>query len=259
MPKPPALDARSRRRRRLIALAVLALAVGVGPFLLFPGQRLGMAFTLGTGVGTQGLQQRIDALEAQAIGGAAFSADDRRFLADFYRTLATGAKLSLVVAQTGRMMDHYLDGSGTDYRLEPEIFRDNTKVQARLGALRKQASTKPCQQATHLTSPTFYMPDRSKVDSVFGLYHGKVALTRSMGADGRCVVHVRAEVPWFWPSYASLRQKHGSYHAESFPLPNLKALLLGQRHALFVDNGLGEYLVTLGLARPFLAFAEWDE
>ncbi len=62
-----------------------------------------------------------------------------------------------------------------------------------------------------------------------------------------------------WPSYASLKQKHGSYHAESFPLPNLKSLALGQEHALFVDNGLGEHLVTLNLARPFLAFAEWDE
>ena len=103
------------------------------------------------------------------------------------------------------------------------------------------------------------MPDASQVDSVFGLYHGKVALTRSLEADGRCVVHVRAEVPWFWPSYASLKQKHGNAHAESFPLPNLKCLLFGPNHALYVDNGLGEYLVTLGLARPFLAYAEWDE
>jgi len=218
-----------------------------------------MALTLGTGVGTEGLQRRIDALEAQAISRAAFSVDDRAFLSDFYRTLATGAKLSWLVRQTGQMMDHYLDGSGRDYRLDPDIFRGNDKVQARLGALRKQASSKPCVGVTHLASPTFYMPDASKVDSVFGLYHGKVALTRSLAADGRCVVHVRAEVPWFWPSYASLKQKYGNAHAESFPLPNLKSLLLGPSHALYVDNGLGEYLVTLGIARPFLAYAEWDE
>jgi hypothetical protein len=37
------------------------------------------------------------------------------------------------------------------------------------------------------------------------------------------------------------------------------SLVLGRRHALFVDNGLGEYLVQLGLAKPFVAYAEWDE
>ncbi|HEX2870871.1 MAG TPA: hypothetical protein VHP33_06435 [Polyangiaceae bacterium] len=50
-------------------------------------------------------------LEEQAIGARAFSAEDRAFLSDFYRTLA------------------------------------------------------------------IYMPDPSQVDSVFGLYHGTVALT----------------------------------------------------------------------------------
>jgi hypothetical protein len=66
-------------------------------------------------------------------------------------------------------------------------------------------------------------------------------------------------VPWGWPSYASLKTKYGDAHAESFPLPNLKSALFGREHSLVVDNGLGEYLVQLGLAKPFLAFSEWDE
>jgi hypothetical protein len=235
----------------------LLLTTGVAALLLFPGQRLGLAFTLATGIGTQDLQRRIDALEGKAIGRKAFSAQDRELLSDFYRTLATGAKLTIVVRQTGRMMDHYLDGSGADYQLQPAIFRDNTKVQAQITALRARAE--PCVTGKRLTSPTFYMPDPSQVDSVFGLYHGTVTLTRSLGPDARCTSHLRAEVPWYWPSYECLRQKHGSYHAESFPLPNLKAWLFGRQHALFVDNGLGQYLVNLGLARPFLAYAEWDE
>jgi hypothetical protein len=258
-PRVPERPRAARRRRWPVVVGAILAATCVAAVLLFPGPRLGMAVTLASGLGTEGLQRRIDALEAQAISGAAFSADDRAFLADFYRTLATGAKLSVLVGQTGRLMNHYLDGSGTDYRLEPAIFRDNAKVEAVLGDLRKRASTKPCLGVTRLVSPTFYMPDPSNVDSVFGLYHGHIALTRSLETDGRCVLHVRAEVPWFWPSYASLKQQHGSYHAESFPLPNLKSLALGRQHSLFVDNGLGEYLVTLKLARPFLAFAEWDE
>jgi hypothetical protein len=232
-------------------------AATVAALLLFPGQRLALAFTLATGVGTRDLQRRIDALEDQAISGKAFSPEDRALLSDFYRTLATGAKLTFVVRQTGRMMDHYLDGSGADYRLEPEIFQGNAKVQAQLAVLRRRAQ--PCVGIKRLASPTFYMPDASQVDSVFGLYHGTVAVTQTLSSDAHCATHVRAEVPWSWPTYASLLQKHGSYHAESFPLPNLKSLLLGQQHALFVDNGLGQYIVNLGLARPFLAYAEWDE
>jgi hypothetical protein len=86
-----------------------------------------------------------------------------------------------------------------------------------------------------------------------------VRLTRSVAPNRTCLLHWRAEVPWLWPSYASLRKKYGTPHAESFPLPNLESVLFGQKYALFVDNGLGEYLAEVGLAKPFLAFAEWDE
>jgi hypothetical protein len=246
------------RRRRRIALGVLGSAMLALTIGVFPGQRLGMAWTLGTGCGRKDLQQRIDALEEKAISRAAFSDEERAFLSDFYRTLATGAKLSIVVAQTGRMMDHYLDGSGAPYQLQPDIFRDNDKVQTQLAALRRRVAQGPC-RSQRLESPEFYMPDATKLDSVFGLYYGKVALSRAATPSAGCTTHVHAEVPWFWPSYASLRHKHGSAHAESFPLPNLVSLLLGSKHALFVDNGLGQYLVELGLARPFLAYAEWDE
>lgn len=225
--------------------------------VLFPGQRLGLALTLGSGVGTSRLQRRIDAIEERAIRKTALSKDDRRFLADFYATLATGAKLTIVVAQTGRLMDHYLGGSGTDYQLDAQIFTENAKVQRQLALLRRRAAGLPCQGA-ELESPTFYMPDRSKLDSVFGLYHGKVKVTAGPSSGG-CRLRFRAEVPWFWPSYASLQAKWGDAHAESFPLPNAASLLLGQQHALFVDNGLGEHLAQIGLAKPFLAFAEWDE
>ena len=84
-------------------------------------------------------------------------------------------------------------------------------------------------------------------------------LTEQAGADGACVLHFRAEVPWVWPSYSSIAQKYGNAHAERFPLPNLGSILFGRDHALFVDNGLGHHLEELGLAKRFLAFAEWSE
>jgi hypothetical protein len=247
-----------RIRRRWVVAGTL-LAVVVSTFFLFPGRRLSLAFTIATGIGTPSLQARIDALEEKAIRAEAFSADEREFLVDFYRTLATGAKLTIVVGQTGRLLEHYLDGSGTDYRLAPEIFSENRRVREQIMLLAQRASSASCSETSRYVSPTFYMPDPSKVDSVFGLYHGTVVLRYTLASDGRCVSHFRAEVPWSWPSYASLRKKYGHPHAESFPLPNLETLLFGRRHALYVDNGLGEHLVTLGLAKPFLAFSEWEE
>jgi hypothetical protein len=36
-------------------------------------------------------------------------------------------------------------------------------------------------------------------------------------------------------------------------------LLFGGEQALFVDNGLGGYLTEIGLAKSFLAYAEWSD
>lgn len=234
-------------------------AVLVLSLLVFPGRRLGMAFTLATGVGRPALQARIDGLEANAIRRATPSADDRAFLQDFYGTLATGGKLSVVIGQTGKMMEHYLEGSGADYRLDPVIFIGSEKVQAQVAALRKRSIGADCRAGARLSSPTFYMPDESNLDSVFGLYHGTLHATRSVRPDGSCRLHFRAEVPWVWPTYSSLAQNYGDPHAESFPLPNIQSLVLGREHALFVDNGLGGHLAEIGLAKSFLAFAEWSD
>lgn len=249
-----------RRSLRGLAgwLALLALAGIAALYVLFPGQRFGMAFTIATGIGRPALQARIDGLEARAIRGAAFSVRDRRFLSDFYRTLARGGRLVGFARQTGRMMDHYLDGSGRDYPLQPDIFSGNARVRAQMAPLRRHALT-GCGPRRRAVSPTFYMPDASHADSVFGLYYGTVAVESRRDAQGGCRLRWRAEVPWIWPSYAQLQRKYGTPHGESFPLPNLPSLFLGSRHALRIDNGLGEHLTRIGLARPFLAYAEWEE
>jgi hypothetical protein len=217
-----------------------------------------MAFTLATGIGTPTLQKRIDDLEDKAIRRQSFSDDDKEFLEDLYRTMATGGKLTIVVGQTGRLMDHYLDGSGEDYELEPRIFTENVRVQRQMKALRRRVNLERCWPQKTVRSPRFYMPHRSSIDSVFGLYHGTLELTLERRGD-RCVEKWRGEVPWQWPSYKSLKRKRGRYHAESFPMPNAYSLVAGQKHALRIDNGLGEYLVQLDLAKPFVAYAEWEE
>lgn len=243
--------------RRRLALGIALVALG-GLLYAFPGERFGLAFTLATGIGRERLQHRIDVLEEQAIHQRPFSAADRAFLLDFYATLATGGKLSLIARQTGKMMDHYLARSGESYRLEPEIFTGNAKVQRQLAQIVKRARASQCVAGKRFSSGTFYMPDSSNTDSVFGLYYGIVQVTEQLAPDGQCLLRFRAEVPWVWPSYASIREKYGNPQAESFPLPNLQVLLFGRKRALFVDNGLGRHLEELGLAKSFVAYAEWS-
>ena len=243
------------RTLKWTAFGVLALLLAL--FVLFPGQRLWLAFVIGTGVGRDGLQTRIDAIEEKAIRQQTLTASDRTFLVDFYSTLATGGKVSILVAQTGRMMSHYLEGDGSDFQLEASIFTGNLKVQKQAGLLAERARQAPCEDGRRFSSPVFYMPDKSNWDSVFGLYTGQIHLTEQVTQAGKCVFHWRAEVPWAWPSYASLNAKYGTPHAQSFPLPSVRSLLFGPQYSLFVDDGLGHYLEEIGLAKSFLAFAEW--
>lgn len=250
--------ARRAKRAAFVLCALLAVLVMVSA-LLFPGQRFGLAWTIGTGIGRSALQARIDRIEDIAIRGAPLPDDDRAFLVDFYSTLATGGRASILIAQTGRMLEHYLAKSGTDYELDATIFTGNDKVQLQAFALRERVRRAGCPDGQRLSSPTFYMPDPSQWDSVFGLYHGVLHVTARRATDGVCELRFRAEVPWIWPSYAGLKQKYGTPHAESFPLPNLGCVLGGRKAALFVDNGLGAYLEQVNLAKSFLAFGEWTE
>ena len=56
---------------------------------------------------------------------------------------------------------------------------------------------------------------------------------------------------------ATLSAKYGDPHAESFPIPNAFCLIKGIDGVIFIDNGLGEHITHLGIAKSFTAFAEW--
>ncbi|HEY8074268.1 MAG TPA: hypothetical protein VIF62_09165 [Labilithrix sp.] len=242
-------------RDRVVRVLVVA-GICTAPIFVTAGaaaDETSIAITLATGADIARLQRRVDGLERKAIANAAFSADDKAFLRDLYGAMASGASHSVVFAQSGRLMDRYLDGSGKPLELDAAIFRDNARVRQKLDVL---VALSAKDGATHRSS-RFYMPDPSKLDSVTGLYWGTVETSIRVGKDGTKVAHCRAEVPWEWPSYESLQRKYGTPHAETFVLPNLGSLAGGA--PLRIENGLGEYLVRLGLAKPFLAWAEWDE
>jgi hypothetical protein len=249
--------------KRLIKAIALLLFLLFGSFLVyFPGQQSLLALSLATGIGIPGIQERIDKIEANAISRTPFSQRDKNFLHDLYTCMAKGAKLTNILRQSGEMMAHYLSCSGEPLRTDPEIFTLNTRVSERAESLRSRM-LRDLGNGTGLkkkySTDTFYMPHKSSPDSVFGLYYGRVMLYPRISSQQEIILDWRAEVPWEWPSYDHLYSKYGNYHAESFPLPNLRSIIQGRVYALHIDNGLGEYLARLGLAESFLVFAEWQE
>jgi hypothetical protein len=225
--------------------------------IYFPGSELPIALTLASGIQGVALQDRIDACEEKAIAGNTLTDDETEFLSDLYTCLYKGARLTFVLPEVSKMMEHYLAKSGEPLKIDASIFNTNDKVTERMEAIKAEirAST---QLRPSYRSEEFYMPDFSNIDSVFGLYYGHITAKPIRSGD-TIQIQWRAEVPWEWPSYASLAEKHGDPHAESFPIPNASCLFLGINGAITIDNGLGEYLTQPGLAKSFIAYAEWVE
>lgn len=233
----------------------------------FPGEQLDMAWTLGTGRGVEVLQARTNAIEKRILQGKPVAPADQRFLVNLYATMGTGGRHLPPIRQTGRLMQHYLDASGQPFAVAPNLFRASSPVARQMATLRQQARKRARTLRSaksggdgYQWSPRFYMASSSDPDSFFGLYHGRVGYRARVDASGK-LLHLRwrAETQWRWPRYAELRRKYGKARAEVVPIPNLRVLVYGKKHALRLSNGLGGYLEDAGLARQFLAYSEWDE
>ena len=243
--------------KKLVALAILFVGIGFY-FWLFPAGQARIAFHLITGIYESSVQSQVDELEDRAIHKQVFSPSEKQFLHDLYSVFATGARLTYVLHQSGDLMDHYLSLRGTNFALEPSIFLQNTKVQAAMLVIRQQIShdVQNGGVKSFYVSPSFHIPDPSSPDSVYGLYWGNVSATVLPINAQKMSIQWRATVPWVWPSYDLLKKKYGDYHAENVRIPSLGAVF-GQY--LFIDNGLGEYLTHIGIAKTFLAYATWSE
>lgn len=249
--------------RRCAAVAVGVLVIAWVAFLVyFPGRQSLLAMTLASGIGITSMQARVDALEDKAIKGKPFADADKAFLRDLYTCFAKGARLTFVLRQSAQLMDRYLSGSGEPLRLEPRIFLGSTNVQKQMTAIVGRVTDALHAQKgveAEYTSPTFYMGDPEFFESFVGLYFGRLIAHPRVQNDGTVLLQWRAEMPWQWPSYESLYKQYGNPHAQCFPLPNMRSLLLGPRYCLRMDDGLGEHLAQIGLAKPFLVFSEWEE
>jgi len=245
---------------RIVCGIVVLLVV---TFLLyFPGRQTPIAFTLATGIGVSGLQERVDQLTEKAIKKEEFRPEDKQFLLNLYSCFAKGARLTVVLRQSSQMMRRYLSKSGEDLNTSSRIFVNSRPVQEQMGLLRQQVlqsikDSKGLKES--YSSPVFYMGDSEFFDSFVGLYYGHIVATPGRTANGAKTIRWRAECPWEWPSYDSLFQKYGKYHAQQFSLPNAKSILFGSPHCLRMDDGLGGYLANLDIAKPFLVYSEWVE
>jgi hypothetical protein len=255
-----------RRRKtmgRCAALSAGVLLIATIAFLAhFPGRQSLLAITLASGLGLDGLQARVDDLEEKAIKGERFTEADRAFMHDLYTCFAKGAKLTFVLRQSGQLMDHYLSRMGEPLEIEPRIFLGSGRVREQMDLLGRRLGQDLRVRGTvaeEYSSETFHMGEPETLDSSVGLYFGRISVRPRVLNDGKVLLQWRADMPWQWPSYESLYEKYGNYHAHCFPLPNARSVLQGSRYYLWMDDGLGEHLAQIGLAKPFLVWSAWDE
>jgi hypothetical protein len=248
-----------KRFLRLLGVSFVALLIGW--LVYFPGRQTLMAFTLATGIGIHSLQSSVDALGEKAVRGETITSDDKRFLRDLYQCFAKGGRLTIVLRQSAEMMERYLSGSGETLATNPRIFLGSKPVRREMKALQEAvaADFHAARMKDHYSSSEFYMGDPEFFESFVGLYLGTISVRPTKTESGELSLHWRAELPWKWPTYDSLAKAHGDPRSQRFPLPNARSILAGSEYCLWMDDGLGQQLEVLGLAKPFLVCAEWDE
>jgi len=249
-------------RKTLTALAVLFLVVILAGVVIFPGQQTPLALTYATGWNVKNTQSKIDRLEGLAIKKMPFSDEDKKFLFDLYTAGAKGGRITGVVPNASRLISRYLDRTGEDLEIEAELVRRSQPVRLEIQNLKRQIALvlarRQAVQESYETQ-TFYMGDPTHLDAVASLYFGKLIVKPFVNEQGESRLAWRAEIPWVWPTYDELFETYGDHHAQNFGLPNLRSLVFGPEYMLRVDDGLGGHLPALDLAKPFLAYAEWEE
>ncbi|MDB6130160.1 MAG: hypothetical protein JWM04_1267, partial [Verrucomicrobiales bacterium] len=203
-----------------------------------------------------------DLMQSKAIRREAFEESEKVFLRNLYICFAKGGAASMMAPESSKMMFQYLSCSGRELQVRSSLFYRSAPVIEMMKPLKDRAVADFQNHGGDKVvyeSQTAYLGDPAYFDSFVGLYFGQVKVSVVRSEKDFIVLKWRGEVPWEWPSYSSIYKKYGRYHAQSFPLPNARSLLQGPKYLLLMDDGLGGYLAEIGLAKPFLVFAEWEE
>jgi len=230
-------------------------------FIYFPGQQSSMAFVIGTGLFKSNLQNKIKAIEMKVQKKETLSESEKVFLSDLYTCFYKGAKVTYVFRQTAFLMEHYLAGSGENIIIDSRIFVNSGKVKRMMKQI-KYVIKKDCRNNNikkEYISKLFPMGDPEFLDSFTGLYYGKLIARIKKTDKEVIVVEWKADHPWFWPSFSHIEENYKNIASHNFPLPNMMSFIFGKKHCLYINDGLGAYLVDLNLAKPFNVYAYWHE
>ena len=149
---------------------IIVLIILFGLSFLHPQIRL--AFSIGTGLGISSVQREIKQIQSRAIKGNV-TESDKKFLAQFYRTLAYGAELTFLLSESARLMHHYLDGSGEQTSIEVSLFTESPRVIKRMNSIRRKLK-KICSEGAIEISDRFEMGYGKPIDAVYALYYGTI-------------------------------------------------------------------------------------
>jgi hypothetical protein len=245
-----------------LALLVILLAGASFYFIYFPGQQSIIAFKLATGIGVSSLQQQVVYIEKKILSKVSLSSNEKSFLNNLYTCFWKGAYLTVVLRQSAHLMRHYLSCKGGTIEINPRIFRGSRNVQIQQERLRKKILTDINNNKTlpeTYRSAKFQMADPEFYDSFIGLYYGTIEAKVIKEAKKHCIIKWTAIQPWEWPTYAHIKKHFGSYSTHNFPLPNMRSIIFGDKYRLYINDGIGAYLVELSLAEPFVAYSEWED
>lgn len=236
------------RKLFLVTFVVIAIVTAAIPHFR-------MAFTIGTGIGLSGLQNRIDKVQLKAINNKNVQTD-RVFLQRLYRTMAYGAQITFVLPESSRLMHHYLNGSGKTESIDPSLYTKSPRVINQMKTIKRKL-TRSCEVGSSASSKRFDMGHGYPLDAHFALYFGTIS-GQVESAGSKKYIKWLADMPWKWPTNADIKKTYGTYQKEIFPFPNLLSFA-GLGPKMWLPNALGGELEKQGLAKAFDIITTWQE
>ncbi len=230
----------------------LIMTVIIAALCIFIIPTLNTAFSIGTGISLDRIQIKIERIQSKIINNETISSEEKDWLKHFYKTLAWGASLSVVLPESSRLMYHYLDNTGETTSIKKTLFLDSPRVKDKMNEIRDNAHS--CQLNKKYRSDRFEMGYGRPYDAIFALYFGIIILERI----SKDKIKWTVDMPWKWPDYQDIYATYGTYYKEIFPLPNMLAVI-GLGEPLWVPNAIGGELENLGLAKSFSTITTWEE
>ena len=216
-----------------------------------------MAFQIGTGIGLNQIQSKVDKLEYKALQQKQFTNDDKKWLRIFYRTLAYGGQMVIILPEASRLLHHYLDATGETTSIEKNVLLSSPRFQKQLNILKNKLKNS-CKQKKEYTSKRFDMGHGGFNDQAIALYYGTIKGKTTKKDDKHISIEWFVDMPWKWPNYDEIKKVKGRDKKETYPLPNALSFLGWGPH-LWLDNELAGALEEIGLAKSFEVINKWEE